>query len=90
MSAGGKGPTSATIDGHDGHCRPAMPLITLALLWIAWCALHSLLISRQAHLAAEKVLSRHKRTYRLGYVLFSVISLLPVLWFQWFLSRICG
>jgi len=57
-------------------------LTVLALLWIAWCLVHSLLISRQAHTSAEKVLGGRSGIYRILYILVSVLTLLPVLWFQ--------
>lgn len=64
-----------------------MHLLLLALLWIAWCGLHSLLISPRAHMAAEKMLGRNSGAYRLIYVFFSIISLMPILWFQFTLSE---
>lgn len=54
----------------------------LAAVWIIWCALHSLLISRAAHKVAENLLGAHFPLYRLYYVCFSLISLVPVLWYQ--------
>lgn len=63
------------------------PLYILALLWIAWCALHSLLISRQVQVFARRLLGRFGRGYRILYILTSVITLLPVLWYQWTLPQ---
>jgi protein-S-isoprenylcysteine O-methyltransferase Ste14 len=57
-------------------------VITLAVIWIAWCALHSLLISRAAHNVAKNILGARFPLYRLYYVGFSLISLVPVLWYQ--------
>lgn len=62
-------------------------MIKLALLWTAWCALHSLLISRKAHRLADNILGRSRGAYRLAYVLFSSITLAPVLWYQFLLPE---
>jgi methanethiol S-methyltransferase len=62
-------------------------MILLACLWIAWCALHSLLISRQAHHMAERALGESAGIYRILYILFSIITLLPVLWYQFSLPQ---
>lgn len=62
-------------------------LIILALLWIAWCALHSLLIDRRVQAFARKVLGRFGRAYRILYILISVTTLPPVLWYQWTLPQ---
>ena len=57
-------------------------MLSLAVIWIAWCALHSLLISRATQNAVKKVLGPSFPLYRLYYVGFSLISLVPVLWYQ--------
>lgn len=57
-------------------------MITLAVIWIAWCVLHSLLISRSAHAVGKKTLGNRFYAYRFLYVCFSILSLIPVLWFQ--------
>jgi protein-S-isoprenylcysteine O-methyltransferase Ste14 len=62
-------------------------MMTLACLWIAWCTLHSLLISRQAHHFFDRILSRSSGIYRIIYVAFSVVSLIPVLWYQFSLPQ---
>lgn len=62
-------------------------MITLAAVWIAWCAIHSLLISRVVHKAAERLLGPRFPLYRLCYVGFSCISLIPVLWYQFTLPE---
>ena len=62
-------------------------LILLALFWIAWCAAHSLLISKAAHRYAERILKNRSGCYRLLYVIFSLITLLPVLWYQFSLPQ---
>jgi len=60
-------------------------VVTLAVIWIVWCALHSLLISRGAHNIAKRFFGHFSPLYRLYYVGFSCISLVPVLWYQFFL-----
>ncbi len=62
-------------------------MATLACLWIAWCSLHSLLISRQAHTFVEKLIPDSSGFYRLFYVLFSTVTLIPVLWYHFSLSQ---
>lgn len=62
-------------------------LLTLALLWLAWCGLHSLLIGRQVQTFAGTLLGPFSRAYRLLYILISVVTLLPVLWYQWTLPQ---
>ena len=57
-------------------------LAILALLWLAWCSLHSLLISKRVQAIGRRVLGRYGRAYRLLYVLVSMTTLLPVLWYQ--------
>ena len=54
----------------------------LVVFWIVWCFLHSLLISNGAHRSARSLLGRYFGLYRLGYIVFSVVSLIPVLWYQ--------
>jgi len=54
-------------------------MLNLALLWIVWCALHSLII---AHSVQNWVKARGGLwlgLYRLGYVIFSTLSLIPLL-----------
>ncbi|MHB8808702.1 MAG: methyltransferase family protein [Desulfobulbaceae bacterium] len=62
-------------------------LLTLALLWTAWCTLHSLLIGRQVQRFARTFLGPFSRGYRILYILISVLTLLPVLWYQWTLPQ---
>ena len=62
-------------------------MTTLTALWIAWCTLHSLLISRAAHGAAKQILGSYFQVYRLLYVGFSLLSLVPVLWYQFSLQQ---
>jgi protein-S-isoprenylcysteine O-methyltransferase Ste14 len=54
----------------------------LVVLWIAWCFLHSLLISRGFAERMKGILGRKYAYYRLCYVIFSFVSLLPVICFQ--------
>ena len=62
-------------------------MITLAVFWIIWCILHSFLISRVAHITAKRILGHYYPLYRLFYVGFSVLTLIPVLWFQFSLPQ---
>ncbi len=62
-------------------------MLILASLWIAWCALHSLLISSYAHKTARPLLGRYFGLYRFGYVLFSIVSLVPLLYYQYSLPQ---
>ncbi len=64
-----------------------MRLISLALLWILWCALHSLLISEPANRWVRRRGGIWAGTHRLAYVLFSALSLLPPLWYQFSLPQ---
>jgi len=57
-------------------------LVFLACLWIGWCALHSYMISRQAHYTGERLLGTKAWLYRILYVLVSIMTLAPVLWYQ--------
>jgi protein-S-isoprenylcysteine O-methyltransferase Ste14 len=58
-------------------------LLILALLWIAWCGLHSLLIGRRVQACARRIMGPFGRAYRILYILLSIFTLLPVLWYQW-------
>jgi len=65
-----------------------MNILILTGAFIAWGVVHSLLAS----LAAKEFLHKNlggdfMRVYRLGYNLFSVLSLLPVLWLMWVLPN---
>jgi len=64
------------------------PLYILALLWTAWCSLHSLLIGRQVQAYGRALLGSLGRAYRILYILISVLTLLPVLWYQWTLPQL--
>ena len=54
----------------------------LALMWTAWCFMHSLLISRGFADRMKKILGRGYAYYRLAYTVFSLFSLIPVIYFQ--------
>ena len=56
-------------------------LLILALLWTAWCFLHSFLISRGFSTRMKKALGARYDYYRLAYSIFSLLSLVPVLYF---------
>ena len=62
-------------------------MLTLALLWISWCTLHSLLITRDVNNWLRKKGGLYLGLYRIGYILFSVLSLVPILWYQYTLSQ---
>ncbi len=62
-------------------------MITLALLWIIWCILHSLLITTSVNIWFRKKSGMHLGLYRLGYILFSIITLIPVLYYQYTLPQ---
>lgn len=59
----------------------------LALLWISWCILHSLLITGRLNTWIRRKGGLLLGTYRLGYVLFSLVSLIPILWYQYSLPQ---
>ncbi|MBT6144256.1 MAG: hypothetical protein HOH74_02430 [Gemmatimonadetes bacterium] len=54
----------------------------MAVLWILWCLCHSLLISRPVTGVLKARLGGGYRYYRLCYNLFSVATLLPLLWYS--------
>lgn len=62
-------------------------MTVLAALWIMWCILHSLLISRPAHGIVQRNFASLYPLYRIFYVVFSLLSLLPVLWYQFSLPH---
>jgi len=55
------------------------PVLWLAGGWAAWCAVHSLLISRTFTDWLHRRLGEQAAWFRLGYVLFSAATLLPLL-----------
>jgi protein-S-isoprenylcysteine O-methyltransferase Ste14 len=62
-------------------------IFLLALLWTAWCFLHSLLISRGFTARMKGIWGRLYGYYRLAYTIFSIISLLPVVYLQMHLEE---
>jgi protein-S-isoprenylcysteine O-methyltransferase Ste14 len=62
-------------------------LITLTLLWILWCTLHSLLITERVQKWVTRQDNWLTGSYRLLYVLFSLLSLIPILVFQYSLPQ---
>jgi protein-S-isoprenylcysteine O-methyltransferase Ste14 len=53
-------------------------IVGVAGLWMLWCAMHSLLIATPVVSRAKTRLGRWFAWYRLGYVLLSTITLLPL------------
>jgi len=62
-------------------------MTSLALLWTGWCILHSLLISETVNSRIRKQGGILQGLYRILYILFSIISLVPVLWYQYKLPQ---
>lgn len=62
-------------------------LSLLAFLWTAWCFVHSLLISRGVAVWFKNILGRKYGYFRLGYSIFSLLSLVPVIYFQLHLAE---
>ena len=58
-------------------------MVTVALLWIAWCTLHSLLITGSLNRWIRNKGGLLQGVCRIAYILFSCLSLAPVLWFQY-------
>jgi len=61
--------------------RVAIPL-AVAMVWAGWCFLHSFLISDPVVGWWRRRLGRRFAWYRLGYVLFSLLTLVPAVFFQ--------
>ena len=57
-------------------------IFILALCWTAWCALHSFLLSGFVKTRIKNVMGRKYGYYRLAFSIFSILSLLPVIYFQ--------
>jgi protein-S-isoprenylcysteine O-methyltransferase Ste14 len=64
--------------------------ITLAVLWVGWCSLHSLLITPAVTGRIQNRWGRYLVYYRLGYNLFSLLTLIPLWAYTKSLSRITG
>ena len=62
-------------------------MLTLAFLWIFWCALHSLLITEQIQTWIGKQNNWLTGSYRILYILFSLISLVPIIIYQYSLPQ---
>ena len=56
--------------------------LALTLIWAAWCVVHSVLISRSLTTRLAAAMPRLYSYYRLLYVVFSVVSIAPPLWYQ--------
>ncbi len=56
-------------------------MLLLIVLWIAWCTLHSLLITTAVRRWFERWGGAWLGLYRLGYVVFSLATLAPLLWY---------
>jgi len=59
----------------------------LTLLWISWCTLHSLLITGRLNAWIRKKGGLLQGLHRLVYVTFSLLSLIPILWYQYSLPQ---
>ena len=64
--------------------------ILLAVLWVGWCTLHSLLITPAVTGRIQNRWGRYLVYYRLGYNLFSLLTLIPLWAYTKSLSRITG
>ncbi len=56
-------------------------MLLLSVFWVTWCFLHSLLITTRVKRWFEGRGGIWNALYRLGYVLFSLLTLLPLLWY---------
>ncbi|WP_417908870.1 methyltransferase family protein [Candidatus Electronema sp. PJ] len=64
-----------------------MPHSVLLLLWLCWCICHSLLISTPVNDWLQRQSGFVRGAHRLAYSLFSVLTLLPLLWYQYHLPQ---
>ncbi len=55
-------------------------MATISILWIAWCLLHSALISTTVTSRVQQLAPPWPGLYKLAYVCFSLLSLLPLAW----------
>jgi len=62
-------------------------MTTLALLWTGWCLVHSLLITETVNTWIREKDGLLQGVYRIVYILFALISLVPVLWYQYQLPQ---
>ncbi len=58
----------------------------LALIWILWCGFHSLLITPEVTGLARRLLGERFHYYRLAYSLFSLVTIAPVLLYEYSLA----
>jgi methanethiol S-methyltransferase len=56
-------------------------MLLLAVLWLAWCAVHSLLITTRVKQWFERRGGIWVGLYRIMYVCFALLTLLPLLWY---------
>jgi protein-S-isoprenylcysteine O-methyltransferase Ste14 len=61
--------------------------VSLHFLWLCWCALHSLLISTPVNNWLRRQSSFLRGIYRLAYSLFSALTLMPLLCWQYSLPQ---
>ncbi len=61
--------------------------LSLCLVWIAWCTLHSFLVSRRVTAYLSRRGGIWRGGARLFYISFSLLSLLPVIWYQYHLPQ---
>ena len=64
-------------------CLMPQAMSILALLWIIWCALHSLLITEQAQTWIARQNNWLTGTYRIFYIFFSLLTLIPIIIYQY-------
>ncbi len=60
-----------------------VPHLLLAGIWILWCVLHSVMITPRLTDFLHHRVGRHMAYYRFVYVVISIATLAPVLWYQW-------
>ena len=58
-------------------------IVILSGLWICWCTMHSLLIARRTVSYMKSILRERFAYYRLYYNFFSVITLIPLLFYHY-------
>lgn len=59
-----------------------VPVLRLSLLWIGWCALHSLLITARMNAWVRQRGGAVQGLARLVYNVVAVVTLIPLLWYQ--------
>jgi len=65
----------------------AMEYFILAFVWTVYFVFHSMLISTKATEIAKLYLGNNYRFYRLFYNIFSIASLIPVVWYSNFVPK---